>query len=303
MVEKLYGSFYFSGAFLVSCYLCGDRDYYIVPGKLRDSDSLFMKKCQSCDLVYISDKSHIVDGFYEDSNMLSEDLKSDVSMWEKTNKPDTDRRIKQFKSSIANKVILDVGCGAGSFVKKATEYVKEASVIEVDNILNEYLSKTCENISFYKSAKSIPEDKKFDYIFLFHVIEHLIDPVAHLRELQKRLVPGGSIVIEVPNANDALCSLYDCKEFKDFFYWKCHLYYFSQSTLAKLASKTNLKVDYIKQIQRYPLSNHLHWLRHGKPGGHEKLNFLDSDLLNSEYEKSLASIGKCDTLLMKLTKV
>ena len=83
----------------MSCYLCGDRDYYIVPGKVRDNDSLFMKRCQSCGLVYISDKSHIIDGFYENSNMLSEDLKNNVSKWEKINKSDTSRRIKQFKKA------------------------------------------------------------------------------------------------------------------------------------------------------------------------------------------------------------
>ena len=286
----------------MSCFLCGDRDYYHVPGKLRDSDCLFMKKCQSCGLVYISDKSHIADGFYENSNMLSEDLKKNISKWEKINKADTDRRIKQFKDSITNKKILDIGCGTGSFIKKADEYTQDASAVEVDSILNKYLSKNSKSINFYESIDSIPDGKTFDYIFLFHVIEHLNDPDKFLINLQKYIEKGGSIVIEVPNADDALCSLYNCKEFQDFFYWKCHLYYFNQDTLKKLASKTNLKVDYVKQIQRYPLSNHLHWLRHGKPGGHTKLNFLDSDILNSEYEKSLASIGKCDTLLMKMTK-
>tara|TARA_R110000851_G_scaffold190401_1_gene341006 strand:- start:530 stop:1399 length:870 start_codon:yes stop_codon:yes gene_type:complete len=286
----------------VSCLLCHNKDYKIVSENTRDIESLFIKKCTNCDLVYISDSSHIDDSFYQDSNMLCDDLKQDVSKWEKINKTDTDRRIKHFSNNIINKKILDIGCGTGSFIKEASEYSKEASAIEVDLILNKYLNDNTENIAFYNSLELIPKNKKFDYIFLFHVLEHLKNPIDFLNNLHEFLEPNGTIIIEVPNADDALSSLYNCEEFKRFFYWSCHLFYFTANTLQKLALKTNYKLNYIKQIQRYPLSNHLYWLRYGKPGGHSKINFLDSDIINAEYEKSLASIGKCDTLLMSISK-
>jgi len=55
--------------------------------------------------------------------------------------------------------------------------------------------------------------------------------------------------------------------------------------LKLLIEKANLKAIYIKQIQRYPLSNHLYWLSCGKPGGHQKWGFLDSYELHAAYEK------------------
>ncbi|HRQ80256.1 MAG TPA: hypothetical protein PKZ97_03985 [Azospirillaceae bacterium] len=48
--------------------------------------------------------------------------------------------------------------------------------------------------------------------------------------------------------------------------------------------------------QRYPLSNHLRWLRHGAPGGHEAWGFLDSPALERAYEARLAALDQTDTL-------
>jgi hypothetical protein len=44
------------------------------------------------------------------------------------------------------------------------------------------------------------------------------------------------------------------------------------------------------------LSNHLHWLSKGKPGGHKAWSYIDSTELNNAYTNALAAIGKIDTL-------
>ena len=115
------------------------------------------------------------------------------------------------------------------------------------------------------------------------------------------LADGGQIIVEAPNADDALLTLYNNEPFSNFTYWSCHLFLFTSKTLEMLFSQINLKVNYIKQIQRYPLSNHLHWLANGKPGGHSKWHFLDSPDLRHAYEKQLAAIGKCDTILASVS--
>jgi len=110
------------------------------------------------------------------------------------------------------------------------------------------------------------------------------------------------LIVEVPNANDALLKLYQNEAFSHFTYWSCHLFLFTPHTLSKLAESAGLHVNYIKQIQRYPLSNHLYWLVNGKPGGHRKWHFLDSNELLTAYEKQLASVGLCDTILGSFSK-
>jgi len=80
------------------------------------------------------------------------------------------------------------------------------------------------------------------------------------------------------------------------------LYLFNVFTLKKLAEQAGLNVLSIQHIQRYPLSNHLYWLRHGKPGGHQKWAFLDSQNLHEAYTSALAKIGKTDTIVAYLEK-
>ncbi|MDD4601885.1 MAG: methyltransferase, partial [Negativicutes bacterium] len=96
--------------------------------------------------------------------------------------------------------------------------------------------------------------------------------------------------------------LYNNTPFSHFTYWSCHLFLFKAKTLEMLVSQVGLKINYIKQIQRYPLSNHLFWLVNGEPGGHQKWHFLDSPELFTIYEKQLAAIGKCDTLMASISK-
>ena len=108
------------------------------------------------------------------------------------------------------------------------------------------------------------------------------------------------MIIEVPSSEDALLTLFDCDAFQRFTYWSQHLFLFNAETLRQLASQAGLKVIAMQQYQRYPLSNHLHWLSQGNPGGHQKWSFLNSPILAEAYANTLAAIGKCDTLVAHL---
>ena len=137
-------------------------------------------------------------------------------------------------------------------------------------------------------------------ITAFHVVEHLSDPIAILKTLATKLTRNGRMVVEVPSSEDALLTLYDSSAFQHFTYWSQHLFLFNAETLRRLAKQSGLRILAIQQYQRYPLSNHLHWLSQGKPGGHQKWAFLDSPELQTAYANSLASAAKCDTLIAHL---
>ena len=59
----------------------------------------------------------------------------------------------------------------------------------------------------------------------------------------------------------------------------------------------------MKQIQRYPLANHLRWLSKGLPGGGVKeYSQLNQNEVNESYANVLKDIKACDTLLAVVKK-
>lgn len=281
------------------CYLCGHTSFNQRPGKLRDDPTLKVYECKSCGLVFLSSFDHISNGFYEDSQMHGGELLK-VQDWLQEAEWDDERRFRYIKALLPKQSLLDFGCGAGGFLLKARTLAARVEGVELESRLQTHFQDS--GLTVYKSVSEVPVSTRYDIITLFHVLEHQIDPKATLGTLSKNLAAGGQIIIEVPHADDALLTLYGSEAFSHFTYWKCHLFLFNVQTLRMLASKARLKVNYIKQIQRYPLSNHLYWLAKGKPGGHQRWHFLDTDELHAAYEKQLSAIGKCDTLIASFSQ-
>jgi len=283
------------------CYLCGGTKFNKRPGSVRDRPELEVLECASCGPVFLSSFDHIEDSFYESSEMHGEET-PDVHAWLRETAWDDERRFQYLKSVLPNRKLLDFGCGAGGFLLKARELAATAHGVEPEIRLNSHYQS--HGLKVFQNLPDISTDIRggYDIITMFHVLEHIPNPKSMLGELSEMLADGGQIIVEVPNANDALLTLYNNEPFSNFTYWSCHLFLYTAKTLEMLFDQMNLKVNYIEQVQRYPLSNHLYWLANGKPGGHQKWYFLNSPELHAAYEKQLAAIGKCDTILASVSR-
>jgi 2-polyprenyl-3-methyl-5-hydroxy-6-metoxy-1,4-benzoquinol methylase len=289
---------------LKKCYLCKGSELFQRSGTVYNAPELKVLECSSCGLVFLSSHEHINENFYQDSGMHQDgpDL-SEIESWIKDTEWDDERRFLFLKASLVNKIVLDFGCGAGGFLLKAQKVAGRAEGVELESRLQSHFRK--HNLHVFSDLTELQnhnEKKKYDYISLFHVLEHLHDPRTILKELTSLLNSDGQIIVEVPNANDALISTYKNEHFLNHIYRNYHLFMFTAETLSKLAFQSGLTVNYIKQVQRYPLSNHMYWLANGKPGGHQRWSFLDSDNLHFAYEKQLAAIGGCDTVVGSFSK-
>ena len=281
----------------MKCYLCGSSDYKHREGSVRDNKDLEILECNNCSLVYLSNTAHINEVYYEDSNM-NKDLP--IDKWLNESEPDDKRRYEFVKNIIIDKDILDFGSGAGGFLIKSKKIAKSITSLELDNKILEHYK---DNDIFHEKDIYGLKDSFYDVITAFHVVEHLSDPLSVLKQLVLKIKPNGKLIIEVPNSNDALLTIYKSKAFSHFTYWSPHLFLYNEHTLRLLTKSLDVEIDFIKYIQRYPLSNHLYWLSIQKPGGHQQWgNFLDNQKLNHEYEASLASVGATDTIIVQLTK-
>ncbi len=218
-----------------------------------------------------------------------------VEEWLRETVKDDERRFAFFNDAITSRDLLDFGCGAGGFLIRAKERVRSAIGIELEARLQQHFK--ANGLEVVQRIEELPTSRRFDVITAFHVIEHLQDPAATLSELAARCRLDGKILVEIPSSSDALLTLYENTPFTEFTYWSCHLYLFNATNLTNLAKKAGLRLDYVKHVQRHPISNHLYWLAKGKPGGHKTWNFLDSKDLDRAYEASLAAIGKTDTII------
>lgn len=281
-----------------TCYLCQGRDFKSREGRARDNPSLEILECLSCGLVFLSSFEHVGAGFYESGEMHKAEIDADLQAWLKETEQDDDRRFDSIKQRIAGRSVLDFGCGHGGFLVRARDVSPRVVGIEVEKRLTSHFDAV--GLKVYQELDDLHEH--FDVITLFHVLEHLPDPVSMLKKLAMKLNKAGCIIIEVPNANDALLSLYNNRAFSHFTYWSPHLYLFTEKTLGMVSDRAGLRTNYVDQVQRYPLSNHLYWLALGKPGGHKVWQFLDSPELNIAYQKRLAHISACDTLVGSFSK-
>jgi len=287
----------------MKCYICDGEKISKRRGKVRDNDKLDILQCDHCGLVFLSSYpnfDHIDNKFYEESKMRAEDKEKNIEEMLESAREDDERRYNYLKDKIKGKFIfiLDYGCGAGGFM----ELSGAKFGVEPEDQTRNYL-KEKGYVIFKDLIECEKSGLKFDYITLFHTLEHLKHPREVLKQLKSLLNPGGRIVIEVPNADDALLTMYDCKAFSEFTYWAPHLYLFNSNSFYIMAKDLGMEVNYLKHIQRYSLSNHIWWLMEGKPGGQKIMSFLNDEKLMKEYERTLADMEVTDTILVELRNV
>lgn len=96
--------------------------------------------------------------------------------------------------------VLDVGAADGLMSRKLTERGWRVTGIEGDAALAQAGARHCERMITANLDKEIPEaGGPFDAIVFGDVLEHLVDPLRVLVELDRALSADGFVVISVPN--------------------------------------------------------------------------------------------------------
>jgi 2-polyprenyl-3-methyl-5-hydroxy-6-metoxy-1,4-benzoquinol methylase len=150
-------------------------------------------------------------------------------------------RAKYFLSLIPGLVrrpkILDVGCAEGRLLNAFVEYGCECLGIEhplypSQRFLNSdrisYFQGDLQDIDF--------EERTFDMVILWHVLEHMDDPLSVIKKLYNLLTPEGIIIVAVPNFSSM-----ESQAFKQFWFhldipW--HKYHFNEKAIGYLMEKS-----------------------------------------------------------------
>lgn len=101
----------------------------------------------------------------------------------------------------ASATILDYGCGSGAYLKMMARFENTLAGVEYDPALLASLAGEGIEIVDVAEVARQPWEGRFDHITLAHVLEHVPDPSALLGRLHSWLKPGGTLFIELPNAD------------------------------------------------------------------------------------------------------
>ena len=265
----------------------------------RDRNDVSVLRCKESGVVFLDRTDHISNKHYENY--------TDYSYWanggrtEAVNKAYTDdyRRAQQFFSLINHKVWLDFGTGAGGILDLLGKEAKKTYAIELQRSCCEKLKEL--EYAVFSNIEEIPTSN-LDVITLFHVFEHLVHPIETLKILRTKMSNKSKLIIEVPHANDALLTQYNCEAFKKFTFWSEHLILHTKESLKLFIENAGFRNVEVLGFQRYPLSNHFYWLANGKPGGHEKWAQLNSSEVEKAYSNLLNKLNMTDTLIAIASK-
>ncbi len=136
-----------------------------------------------------------------------------------------------------SRTVLDIGAGTGDFLVQGKNLGFKVHGVE-PNERAKNLSKE-KGIQLHAKIEEL-ENRKFQTITLWHVLEHLPDLDKQIEEIVSLLEKDGTLIIAVPNFKS-----YDAKHYKSF--WAAydvprHLWHFSKVSIQKLFEQHQMKV-------------------------------------------------------------
>lgn len=278
------------------CPVCGTAESAVVFHGARYAPEATIRRCVGCGLAFYAPRPTPAElaAYYEGDYRKEYDGAVSPETTYRRAIGEARTRVERLRPLLAQETrLLEVGASCGAFLEAVRPFVGSVTGVEPGDEHRAW-GRSRLGLDIVADISAVT-DRRFDLIVLFHTLEHLLDPVAYIRDLRPRLARGGRMVIEVPNVDDALLRVYRVNAFPTFYYQRAHLYYFSPRTLALAIEAAGGRAD-ITGVQRYDLSNHLQWLQTGTPGGQGAYNGVISATTCASYAADLIRAGTADTL-------
>ncbi|MCF7834547.1 class I SAM-dependent methyltransferase [Candidatus Gracilibacteria bacterium] len=136
---------------------------------------------------------------------------------------------------------LDIGCGAGKHLKIIEKYGWNSYGFEIG------VKNKIEKIIYNTHIKYVDRgNKKFDFISLWAVFEHLLDPIGYIETIKKILKNSGELHIFVPNNNSVYAKIFGPYRFnRDI---PRHIFNYNPTALKILFTQQGFKIKEINHL-------------------------------------------------------
>lgn len=188
----------------VPCNLCGSDQAAIRARDMKSlglPDGLAIVECIACGLVFMSPRPTQDEyaRFYATSDIYSVEA---YSIRAESRTEFYRRRLRRIEMQRGRKgTLLEIGCGAGHFLKLARDSGWNVQGTELSKPFQEHARERF-GLCDIRRAPSLTDcgfpPGSFDVIYSAHVFEHLLDPMGTLVEVRRLIKRDGLLVIEVP---------------------------------------------------------------------------------------------------------
>lgn len=245
---------------VIPCVICGGTQVRRLYTKFGHD----IARCRGCDLVYATPRAEgdAIRARYSHDYFWNEYLPAlgvvnsryDLTRFDARYAP-----LLQLLGTGAGRRLLEIGCGAGFFLKAAersgwivegVEFSEEAARFAREELRLSVRQQPAEAMRV--------ESATFDAVVMFDTIEHLFDPRAVLEASARSLVSGGLALISTPNFR-ALSRRLLGQE------WGVlnpieHLYYFEEATLAPLLEVCGFSdIRFVRQHAAWTCQETMNW--------------------------------------------
>lgn len=247
------------------CNFCNSDKYKI---KYRIKDFQYVQ-CRNCGLVYVNPRltkeeiSNLYNEDYFRGTGFDKSVEYKKEFEEKSKLTDLNdwdiSTIKHFlPDNIPSPKILDIGCGMGLFLWKASMQNFDAEGLELSEYASEFVKSNNIKVQRADIDSADLKDNYYDAIVMKEVIEHLPDVKKSLKKIYSSLKPGGVLFLTTGNYNSPERKLKGANWF--YFMPEGHLQVFSNQTIKNFLIDSGFSKIYVTR-QGDLLMNFL--LKHG----------------------------------------
>lgn len=230
------------------CPICRDRTFspfLYCKDNTGSNESFHIVKCDACNFAFTNPipEEDQLGKYYESDEYISHSntKKGLVNfLYQKVRNHTLNKKVSLLRSLSNGKKVLDIGSGTGEFLNQCKLNAFSVEGVEPslkgrkqarDNF--KLIIKTEEDLQNFNGSS-------FDFITMWHVLEHVYHLNDRLKELCRLIKKDGHIIIAVPNLTS-----YDAKHYGE--HWAAydvprHLYHFSPNDIQNLSKSHGLNV-------------------------------------------------------------
>lgn len=207
-------------------------------------NSLGILRCKKCGLAW-KKRFDLPADYYRDLNAERQNVGVEKSEARYRNSRD---RFKAIRKYLPQSGICDVGCGEGSFLEALREGgYKNVWGIEPSLFYFHIARERGLDVvnGLIRDISTERAHRELAAATLFHVIEHLSDPVESINVLRNELKAGGILVIETPDID---APMQRATGHKNPLIYHEHLFYWNKRSLTNILEKNGFRV--LKVVRR-----------------------------------------------------